>query len=54
MDVRIDGDTFTHSAKNENESTILFDLPISKGTARIEFVNVKHLFGIKIKYILKF
>ncbi|KAA6384679.1 MAG: hypothetical protein EZS28_019795 [Streblomastix strix] len=48
MDVRIDGDTFTHSAKNENESTILFDLPISKGTARIEFVNVKHLFAVGI------
>ncbi|KAA6363243.1 MAG: hypothetical protein EZS28_041230 [Streblomastix strix] len=47
-DVRFNGETFTHTDKNKNNSTILFDPPITNGFAKIEVLNIRGLFQVGI------
>ncbi|KAA6368777.1 MAG: putative Serine/threonine-protein kinase Nek3, partial [Streblomastix strix] len=47
-DIRFNGETFTHTDKNKNNSTILFDPPITNGFAKIEVLNIRGLFQVGI------
>ncbi|KAA6391567.1 MAG: putative CAMK family protein kinase, partial [Streblomastix strix] len=47
-DVKVDGDTFTHTKENANYTTTLFDPSIKKGVARFEVLDIEDLRSVGI------